>query len=198
METGDLENKEASISSLYLRRGIQMFSCSAGLNIVHGVILRSFYWRLGVPVVRLDVPVWRQRFWKSPATFIFCCRRTFSQVKAECVLMSKEPLSVFQRSSPRLFSGTGNKSFQTHSNTHSNPPCRPTARRRLWAPVCGFRGSVQSIQEVPFQFNTKWKAAYQLAQLGLTHGRGRRARSDKGLTPAPTWSPPATYRVDFT
>lgn len=137
-------------------------------------------------------------FWKSPATFIFCCRCTFSQVKAECVLMSKEPLSVFQRSSPRLFSGTGNKSFQTHSNTHSNPPCRPTARHRLWAPVCGFRGSVQSIQELPFQFNTKWKAAYQLAQLGLTHGRGCRARGDKGLTPAPTWSPPATYRVDFT
>lgn len=42
METGDSENKEASVPSLYSRRGIQMFSCSAGLNIVHGVILRSF------------------------------------------------------------------------------------------------------------------------------------------------------------
>lgn len=48
----------------------QLFSCSAELHIVHRVILRDFGESHGLAVVRLDVPNWLQRFWKSLIAFI--------------------------------------------------------------------------------------------------------------------------------
>ena len=59
--------------------------------------------------------------------------------------------------------------------------------------VCPSRGVKKS-----FYFDTKWKAAYQMAHLGLTHGWGIRPRATRRWPPALTWSPLTVYRVAST
>lgn len=74
-----------------------------------------------------------------------------------------------------------------------SPPGRPAAWPKTLSCLCLIRGGCHQLKGSTFHFNTIWKAAHQVAQLGLTCGRGgRRAWSDKRSPPPPTspHSPP--------
>lgn len=122
----------------------------------------------------------------------------FSLVSGTCQLWEEKPMSERKKDVKSDFSAfrqsalttpgcslppAKSPSEHTPSNTHSNP--RPARGRQA-------EGST-------FHFNTIWKAAHQVAQLGLTRGRGPPSLERQGIEPpALTWSPSGTYRVDLT
>lgn len=179
---GTFKTKKQAFHTCFWEGKIQMFSCSAELHIVHRVILRPFDESHGLAVVRLDVPNWRQRFWKSLVTFIIACAALFHNSK----LNVPQCLKSFSACLISVARGCSPVQATSPSKHTSKPLCGGTARHRVWVCVCVCVGGLT------FHFNTKWKAAYQMAQLGLTHGRAAEPGATRGwpwLWPGAPWQP---------
>lgn len=86
-----------------------MFSCSAELHVVHRVISGAFDESHGLAVVRLDVPNWRQRFWKSLVAFITACAALFHNSGLNVFQCLKSLSACLISVAPGLFFSTGNK-----------------------------------------------------------------------------------------
>lgn len=104
-----------------------MFSCSAELHIVHRVISGAFDESHGLAVVRLDVPNWRQRFWKSLVAFITACTALFHNSRLN-VFQCLKSLSACLIGVARGCSPVQATSSSKHT---SYPLCGGTARHRF-------------------------------------------------------------------
>lgn len=120
-----------------------------------------------------------------------CFHCTFSQFKAECVSICPKSFSVC------LIMAWGCTSIQATSPCKhtSNPLCEGTARHSFWVCFCvwgtkrSVGGGLCAVFRLTFHFNTKRKAAYQMAQLGLTHGRASKPGATRAWPRLRPWDP---------
>lgn len=173
METWNFKNKEASVRYLFLRGEDTNVFLFCRVAYCPQSYFERFWWepRTGCGLT------WHAQLASEilevTGNIHYCFHCTFSQLKAECVSMRLKSFSVCLIVAPGCSSVQATSPFK---HTY-NPP----AKHRLC--VCVWDtggGGLQAVFRLTFHFNTKWKAAYQMAQLGLTHGRAAEPGATRG------------------